>query len=624
MSIRQLSPETINRIAAGEVIERPASVVKELVENAIDAGARNIEVVTAAGGLSLIRVGDDGVGMAPSDLELCVERHATSKLNEDDLFDIRSFGFRGEALPSIGSVARLEIASRARGAAEAFQISVDKGVKLPIKPAAVNRGTRIEVRDLFSATPARLKFLKSERAENLATSETVKRLAMAHPEVGFTLVMGERASLKLPRQKPTQEGLLQRLAKIMGRGFQEDAVEVVGERDGLRIAGFVGLPTLNRGDASQQYLFVNGRPVKDRLLIGALRAAYGDTIPRGRHPYVALFVDLEPRDLDVNVHPAKTEVRFKDQGAVRSMMIGAVRHALEDNAMRSSSQGGRETLEAFSAVFDAASSSSAMSEGAVSFGGSLDSPAPLRQTWGSNPGSRGAGRMPGLPPSGFEAQSQSAFTEIDVTSANAVAHSEAVPDEVLDKPLGAARAQLHETYIVSQTRDAVVIVDQHAAHERLVYERLKAMMENGGVTRQGLLIPEIVEMLPHEVEAVLEKVDELVELGLVVDGFGAEALAVREVPALLGQCDVKGLVRDLAAEILDESAASALKERLESVASRMACHGSVRAGRRLNPAEMNALLREMEATPYSGQCNHGRPTYVELKLNDIERLFGRR
>ncbi|MCH9808611.1 MAG: DNA mismatch repair endonuclease MutL [Alphaproteobacteria bacterium] len=620
MQIRQLSPETINRIAAGEVIERPASVVKELVENAIDAGAGQVEVVTAAGGLTLIRVSDDGQGMSRDDLGLCVERHATSKLREDDLFDIQSFGFRGEALPSIGSVARLEIASRSKDTGEAFAIVVDKGAKLEPKPAAVNRGTRVEVRDLFSATPARLKFLKSERSENLAVSDTVKRLAMAHPQVAFTLVMGERASLKLPAQSADPKGLLQRLARIMGREFQSDAVEVAGERNGIRIAGYIGLPTFNRGDASQQFLFVNGRPVKDRLLIGALRAAYGDTLPRGRHPYLALFIDLDPHDVDVNVHPAKSEVRFKDAAGVRSLVIGSVRHVLEETSMRASAQGGKETLEAFAAAGGIASN-------AGDRGSGLANPT-------SPVGVGGRSFVPSYRPSQGRAYSpisaelgeraQAPFQAFDATSAEARAHDEPLNEDTQGRPLGAARAQLHETYIVSQTEDAVIIVDQHAAHERLVFERLKKMLSNGGVVRQGLLIPEIIEMPLDEVEALLERAGELEGLGLVVDGFGSEAVAVREVPALLGQCDVRGLVKDLAAEIMDDRQQGALTERLEAVASRMACHGSVRAGRRLTPQEMNALLREMEATPFSGQCNHGRPTYVELKLGDIERLFGRK
>lgn len=609
MPIRQLSPGTINRIAAGEVIERPASVIKELVENAVDAGAREIEVVTARGGLSLIRVSDDGSGMAPDDLRLCIERHATSKLHEDDLFDIRSFGFRGEALPAIGSVARLEIVSRAKGAGAAFAIVVDKGSREPIRPAALNRGTRVEVRDLFSATPARLKFLKSERAENQATTDTVKRLAMANPQVAFTLVTGERTSLALPRQEASPEGLLARLARIMGRDFAADAVDVTDEREGVRIAGFVALPTLNRGDASQQFLFVNGRPVKDRLLIGALRAAYGDTLPRGRHPYLALFIDLEPREVDVNVHPAKTEVRFKESGRVRSLVIGSVRRVLENNATRASSRGGRETIEAFA---QEGRSGPRLPVGGAIAGGR----ASARTSYAF------ASEMQA--PGGFAEEAQVPLDALDATSAEASAHAEPVKEDVLDRPLGAARAQLHETYIVSQTRDAVVIVDQHAAHERLVFERLKKMLANGGVARQGLLIPEIVDLMPEEAEAVLEKAGELATLGLVVDGFGTNAIAVREIPALLGHCDIGGLVRDLAAEILDEREQGALTERLEAVASRMACHGSVRAGRRLSAAEMNALLREMEATPYSGQCNHGRPTYVELKLGDIERLFGRK
>jgi DNA mismatch repair protein MutL len=619
LQIRQLSPETINRIAAGEVIERPASVVKELVENAIDAGAGHVEVVTAAGGLTLIRVSDDGQGMSPDDLALCVERHATSKLREDDLFDIQSFGFRGEALPSIGSVARLEIASRSQGAGEAFAIVVDKGAKHDPRPAAVNRGTRVEVRDLFSATPARLKFLKSERAENLAVSDTVKRLAMAHPQVAFTLVMGERASLKLPAQTADPKGLLQRLARIMGREFQSDAIEVAGERNGIRIAGYIGLPTFNRGDASQQFLFVNGRPVKDRLLIGALRAAYGDTLPRGRHPYLALFIDLDPHDVDVNVHPAKSEVRFKDAAGVRSLVIGAVRHVLEENATRASAQGGKETLEAFAVATGAGAHDGAMNPSApVGVGGRTYIPS-------YRPSPVPISRQRFSPLSAEMAETaQAPFQSFDATSAEASAHAEPLSEEHSGRPLGAARAQLHETYIVSQTEDAVIIVDQHAAHERLVFERLKKMISNGGVMRQGLLIPEIVEMPADEVEALLERAGELEGLGLVVDGFGSEAVAVREVPALLGQCDVRGLVKDLAAEIMDDRQQGALSERLEAVASRMACHGSVRAGRRLTPAEMNALLREMEATPFSGQCNHGRPTYVELKLGDIERLFGRK
>ncbi|CFW98886.1 DNA mismatch repair protein MutL [Candidatus Filomicrobium marinum] len=615
MPIRQLSPETINRIAAGEVVERPASVVKELVENAIDAGARDVEVVTAGGGLSLIRVSDDGCGMSAEDLALCVERHATSKLSEEDLFDIRTLGFRGEALPSIGSIARLEIVTQERGGSSGCAIIVDRGAKGPIRPAAINSGTRIEVTDLFSATPARLKFMKSERSENLAVSDVVKRLAMAHPQVAFTLVTGERASLKLPACKADADGLLQRLGRIMGRDFLADALEIAGERDGVRVAGFAGLPTLNRGDASQQFLFVNGRPVKDRLVVGALRAAYGDTVPRGRHPLVALFVDVDPRELDVNVHPAKTEVRFRDAGTVRSIMIGAIRHALEGAGHRASARGGQDTIATLRPVEPAAPSrtTGAAWSGVSSRVASVPSSSPLSDFESPQ------GRV-----HGFAEPVQAAFTAFSATGADASADAEPARADLMDSPLGAARAQLHETYIVSQTRDAVVIVDQHAAHERLVYQKLKAMLTEGGVARQGLLIPVIVELGEEGAETLAEKADELLELGLVADRFGPGAVAVREVPALLGDTDVDGLVRDLADEILSESDDSALKTRLEAVASRMACHGSVRAGRRLTASEMNALLREMEATPFSGQCNHGRPTYVELKLSDIERLFGRR
>ncbi|MDX2259718.1 MAG: DNA mismatch repair endonuclease MutL [Hyphomicrobiaceae bacterium] len=605
MPIRQLSPETVNRIAAGEVIERPASVVKELVENALDAGARRLEVVTASGGLALIRVTDDGCGMGPDELALAIERHATSKLDEDDLFDIRMLGFRGEALPSIGSIARLEIASRAQGAAEAFSILVDKGSRRGLKPAAVDSGTRVEVRDLFAATPARLKFLKSERAENLAVGEVVKRLAMAHPAVGFTLTTGERTGLALPPSRPGPDGLLDRLGRIMGHSFMADALAVSGERDGVRIEGFIGVPTLNRPDQSQQFLFVNGRPVKDRLLIGALRAAYGDTVPRGRHPVVALFVALPPRAVDVNVHPTKAEVRFADAGAVKSALIAAVRHALAASGHRASVLGGLGTLDAMRPVGGPAAREPA---------------SPAASPW------RTAARPPATPYApGFSDAMQAPLAGLAEPSADSAAHAAAtIGAPEFAGPLGAARAQIHETYIIAQTETGVVIVDQHAAHERLVYERLKAMLGAGGVTRQYLLIPVVVELAVTDAEALVERAEDLAALGLSIEAFGPGAVVVRETPALLGDTDVEGLVRDLAAEFVGDGEGAALSDRLAAVASRMACHGSVRAGRRLTPAEMNALLREMEATPLSGQCNHGRPTYVELRLADIERLFGRK
>ena len=595
MAIRQLSPETVNRIAAGEVIERPASVVKELVENAIDAGARDIEVVTAGGGISLVRVTDDGHGIDASDLALAVERHATSKLAGENLFDIRTLGFRGEALPSIGSVAELSIQSRARGAPAAFEIIVNRGRKSAVRPAALDVGTRVEVRDLFSATPARLKFLKSERAENQAISEVVKRLALAHPGVGFALATGERTGLRLPAVAPNADGLLKRLGRIMGREFMADALPIEVARDGVRVTGYAALPTLNRPDPALQFLVVNGRPVRDKLLIGAVRAAYGDLLPKGRHPLLALFVDLDPRAVDVNVHPAKAEVRFRDAGSVRSLVIGSVRHALEGAGHRATVAGGMAAL-------DTLARRTAQRSGAV-----LTPPRRFSPYM-----------IPGL-----AEEMQAPIAGLDLPSAEAAASEPAAPD-LLDRPLGAARCQLHETYIVAQTRTSVIIVDQHAAHERLVYERFKSMLADGGVARQGLLMPEIVELDADEVQAVAEQAESLAELGLVLEPFGPKAVLVRETPALLGETDVQGLVRDLAAEVLREGEGVVLKERLEAVCSTMACHGSVRAGRRLTAAEMNALLREMEATPHAGQCNHGRPTYVELKLADIERLFGRR
>jgi len=590
MPIRQLPPETVNRIAAGEVIERPASVVKELAENAVDAGARAIDIVTAGGGLSLIRVADDGCGMDRADLELCVERHATSKLAGDDLMAISTLGFRGEALPSIGSVARLSIESRAEGH-EGLALVVDRGARQPVRPAALNRGTRVEVRDLFSATPARLKFMKSERAENGAISEAVKRLAMAHPQVAFSLTTGERAGLKLPAEGAGGKGLLSRLGRIMGPEFMADALEIRAGRDGLRLSGFAGLPTLNRVTPDMQFLFVNGRPVKDRLLSGAVRAAYGDLVPRGRHPMLALFVDLDPAEVDVNVHPAKAEVRFRDPGASRGLFIVALREALASAGHRATAENATAALLRFA------------SEQAPARPSYL---APMRQGGGFAEGAQ-------APLAGFNEPSADAWpAEHDPTSA-------------LDsRPLGAARAQLHETYILAQTADAVILVDQHAAHERLVYEKLKAGVESRGVVRQLLLIPEIVELEDSDVERLIEHEADLARLGVVLEAFGPGAVAVREMPAMLGDSDIKGLVRDLADEIAHGQGADLVRDRLWEIASRMACHGSVRAGRRLTAPEMNALLREMEATEGSGQCNHGRPTYIELKLTDIEKLFGRR
>lgn len=621
MAIRQLRPETVNRIAAGEVIERPASVVKELVENAIDAGARAIEIVTAAGGLSLVRVTDDGSGMSETDLVLAVERHATSKLSDDDLFNIRTMGFRGEALPSIGSVATLSIRTRQRSASNGLEIVVDRGDKGDVRPAALNPGTSVEVRELFSATPARLKFMKSERAENMAIAETVKRLAMAHPEVSFSLTTGERAGLVLPAQETGPDGLLRRLGRIMGREFLDDAVAIDGGREGVRVMGFAGLPTLHRPDTGLQFLFVNTRPVRDRLMLGAVRAAYGDLVPKGRHPLLALFVELDPREVDVNVHPTKAEVRFRDAATARSLIIGGLRHALEQAGHRATVAGGARTLETLARGWGQAPANGTGREGDRNTG--LETAvAADRADQVSDDGRR---PLPARPYSrGFGEIMQAPLDIRLEPSADTAAAAAPVPEALLDRPLGAARAQLHETYIVAETRGSVVIVDQHAAHERLVYERMKQMLAGGGVARQGLLIPVIVEMEADEAALLVDWSDELAELGLALEAFGPGAVAVREVPALLGKVDAKALVEDLLANVLSGAGTVALRDRLEAVCSRMACHGSVRAGRRLTPDEMNRLLRDMEATPFSGQCNHGRPTYVELQRADIERLFGRR
>jgi DNA mismatch repair protein MutL len=613
MPIRQLSSETINRIAAGEVIERPASVVKELVENAIDAGATEIEVVTVAGGLSLIRVTDDGSGMSADELPLAVERHATSKLRDDDLTAIATLGFRGEALPSIGSIARLSIKSRPRTAASGAEIVVDRGRKEAVRPASLNPGTSIEVVDLFSATPARLKFLRSEPAENGATADIVKRLAMAHPGIGFSLTSGERAGLRLAAVPATSQGLLKRLGRIMGADFLADSLEIAAEREGVRLAGYVGLPTLNRANQGLQFLFVNGRPVRDKLMLGAVRGAYGDVMARGRHPLLALFIDLAPADVDVNVHPAKSEVRFRDGGRIGALIVGTIREALGRAGHRSSAQMAGETLQRLQVGGSLQGTPMAAISSRASYGGP------------SRPALSYPQHSQGYVTPGMAEAAQAPLTGLEILpGADAAPATVPVREDLLDQPLGAARAQLHENYIIAQTRGSMIIVDQHAAHERLVYERMKAALADGGVARQGLLIPEIVELDEAEAELLVARAEELAALGFIVEGFGPRAVVVRETPALLGTCDVQGLVRDLAAEIADEKTPTALQSRLEAVCSTFACHGSVRSGRRLTGEEMNALLREMEATPHSGHCNHGRPTWVELQLADIERLFGRR
>jgi len=611
MTIRRLPETLVNRIAAGEVIERPASAVKELVENAVDAGARRIDIVLRDGGRTLIAVTDDGCGMTPEELSLAVERHATSKLPDDDLTHIATLGFRGEALPSIGSVSRLSIASRPSGA-DGWEIRVEGGKVTSPQPAALTGGTRVEVRDLFFATPARLKFLKAERTELDHAVNAVQRLAMAHPEIAFSIGDGERTRFSCSVDgglAGDEDVRLRRLAAVMGREFSQNALAINAEREQVRLTGHAGLPTLNRNTTKHQYLFVNGRPVTDRLLTGAVRGAYQDFLARGRHPLVALFVEIAPELVDVNVHPAKAEVRFRDPGVVRGLIVGGLRHALAEAGHRASTSVADSALGAFR----------------PGMGARL----PPMPSWGY-------GRGP-LPQGLAEAAAQylaphrdagSGLPGLDAVPMGAsmgVSEAEqAGAEAAVNYPLGAAQAQVHETYIVSQTGDGLVIVDQHAAHERLVYERMKSALAEGGVSRQGLLLPEVIELDEDAAEALSDRAHELAELGLVLEKFGTGAVVVREVPALLGQADIAGLVRDLAGDIAELGDAHTLKERLDDVCSTMACHGSVRAGRRLNRDEMNALLREMEVTPHAGQCNHGRPTYVELKIADIERLFGRR
>ena len=622
MPIRRLPPETVNRIAAGEVVERPASAVKELVENALDAGATQVEVQADGGGLSRILVADDGSGLSPDELALAIERHATSKLGPDeagdyDLLNIATLGFRGEALPSIGSVARLSIASRARGSADAHMILVEAGAVAPVAPSPFPgpHGARVEVRDLFYATPARLKFMKSERAEALAIAEEIKRQAMAHEAVGFALDLDGRRTLRLPPESKGPDGRLARLAAIMGRDFADNALQVDYQRDGVRLSGFAGLPTFNRGNSAHQYLFVNGRPVRDRLLQGALRGAYADFLARDRHPLVALYLELDPNQVDVNVHPAKAEVRFRDPALVRGLIVGGLRHTLAGAGHRASTSVAEDALSHLRPAYAPPTQPSAEGFSAWRAGG-----------WQPNAMAQAVAQaIPGLTEVSARAE-PAVYPTAQAYAAPGVAEPPApsVVFDPVDFPLGAARAQVHETYIVSQTRDGVVIVDQHAAHERLVYERMKVEMDEGGVARQVLLLPEVVELDPAEAERVAAKAEELAALGLMVEPFGPGAILVRETPALLGETDVTGLIRDIADDLAENGQALALKERLAEVCSTMACHGSVRAGRRLTAPEMNALLRQMEATPHSGQCNHGRPTYVELKLADIERLFGRR
>jgi len=597
MPIRRLDPLTIDRIAAGEVIERPAAAIKELVENALDAGAKSVEVAIEAGGRRLIRVVDDGQGMDEADLALSVERHATSKLPAGDLASIMTFGFRGEALPSIASVSRLEIRTRSPGAPMGLKLVVEDGVKSAIEPCAAPIGARVEARELFAATPARLKFLKSDRAEALAAADAVKRLGMAAPEVRFSFATDLGASFDWPAAGPGEAGFAERLRQALGDDFLLNSLELDAARDGARLTGRIGLPTFSRPNAAQQFLFVNARAVRDKTLAGALRAAYLDFLPPDRHGVAALFVECDPAEVDVNVHPAKAEVRFRDAGAVRALIVGALKQRLGEALHRASSKGGSATILAMRPP--------------QPYRGASYSP---RWDWRASPAApRLAEPMQaGLAEAGFAEAAPSAPPAAPAAERDLAA------------PLGAARAQLHENYIIAQTKDGVVIVDQHAAHERIVYEKLKRERDRGLIERQALLTPLIVDLDPDAAALIDAHGDELAALGLIVEGFGPGAVMVREAPAAIASGDLAGLVRDLAADLAADDGAQSLGRRLDRWLGTFACRHSVRSGRALKPEEMNALLREMEATPGAGQCNHGRPTYVELKLADIERLFGRR
>ena len=601
--IRQLDEGAINRIAAGEVVERPASAVKELVENAIDAGARRITVEYADGGKTLIRVTDDGCGMTPEDLTLALSRHATSKIDGTDLLNIHTFGFRGEALPSLGAVGRLTITSRAADHSGA-EIAVTGGTMGAVKPAALNGGTIVTLRDLFYATPARLKFLRTDRAEAQAIGDVVKRLAMAEPFVQFTLrdVSGTGAGRDVFRAAAEQGDLFAalhgRLRQVLGREFAENALAIDTQREGLHLTGFAALPTYSRGSAIAQYLFVNGRPVKDKMLMGALRAAYFDFLSRDRHPAAALFIDCDPTLVDVNVHPAKSEVRFREPGLARGLIVSGLRHALAEAGHRASTTVAGATL-------------GAMQPEPV--GG-----ARVYQMDRPSLGARTAAYQGQAPQPGF-AETQGMWGRVDIPDEDVAQAA----DEAPDYPLGTARGQVHENYIVAQTATGMVIVDQHAAHERLVYEKLKRQMAENGVAAQALLIPEIVELSSEDCARLLEIAPELEKLGLGIEAFGGSAIALRETPAILGEVNGRAMLLDILDELADQNDSNLVQAKIEAILSRVACHGSIRSGRRMRAEEMNALLREMEATPHSGQCNHGRPTYVELKLADIERLFGR-
>ncbi|MAE50789.1 MAG: DNA mismatch repair endonuclease MutL [Micavibrio sp.] len=623
MRIRYLPETLINQIAAGEVVERPSAALKELVENSIDAGAAQIQIDIKAGGKSLMVISDDGDGMSAEELAAAVDRHATSKLPGDDLLNITNLGFRGEALASIAAVSRLKIQTRQKGG-DAYEITVEAGKKSAIKPCAHPKGTRIEVRDLFYATPARLKFLKAERAEFMAIKDTIQRLAMAYPNVAFGLSHDGKKALNLPITLDPKA----RLAAVLGKDFGQNAIEIHAEREGITLSGFAGLPTLHRGTSQYQYLFVNGRSVRDKLITGCVRAAYMDVLHRGRHPMVALFLNLPCETVDVNVHPAKAEVRFQDPAMIRGLIISTLKHAIHDHGFETSSTVSAQALGAMRTQYPAHSSAAAAPSLPLNRGGAPGAaPSYYRPLSGGPAHAESYAHL---------AEPQSLLYEPEPSARHeepaAYSYTAAPPDSGINQnaaaesyPLGAARAQIHENYIIAQTAEGMVIVDQHAAHERLVYERFKGQMAENGVEKQGLLTPEIIEMDEGSITNILEHQSVFAKLGLELEPFGQGALSVQTIPSLLGpKADIQGLIHDIADDIAEHGNADMLEEKLNEILSTMACHGSVRSGRRMNAEEMNALLRDMEKTPLSGQCNHGRPTYITLSLKEIEKLFGRR
>lgn len=613
--IRLLPQITINRIAAGEVIERPASVIKELVENAIDAGGKNISIKIEEGGKNYISIKDDGMGMTKQELELAVQRHATSKLPDDNLFNINYFGFRGEALPSIGSISRLKIATYSQEEEESWEINIEGGEEKEIRPSSINKGTLVEVKDLFYATPARLKFLKSDRAEKGRITDTLKRIAMANPEVNFSLYDSGKKSLEYICNQHDMLGIrLSRLGQILGKEFAENSVEVDNQREGAHITGYISLPTFNRGTSTEQYLFVNNRPVRDKLILGAIRGAYQDFLARDRHAVTALFIDVPPLEVDVNVHPAKAEVRFRYDAEIRGLLVGSIRNALAEAGFRASSTVANSALSSFKVEGQEASPQaipSYMYQG--NYGRSnVDHSVSQMAGFGEN---RNVGFMPPSQPSNiFETENIQPFSRNEEASA--------FDSDLVSYPLGSARAHLHETYIVSQAQDGIVIVDAHAAHERLTYEKMKIQYQKKGVRTQKLLIPEVVELPEDKVDLLIENAEDFAKFGLMIERFG-KGIEVKEIPEILCKESIRKLILDICDDLLEHGQELSLSERIEHILETIACHGSVRSGRRLNVYEMNAILREMEETPFSGQCNHGRPTYIKLEMKDIERLFGR-